>query len=388
MAKVTTALFGDLAFLPFPAQAPMTEVLEWNTDLMTSFNGTENRIQLRNHPRQTLTYEIAERQVGKLRAYLTYYDAMRLKWAVPLWAEVQFLGTVVTNTQIISCNTTNYDFRAGSLALLYQNNDVWQVVSVAEVGADSITIEGYTDGFQSAYLMPVRLGYIRDNVERSSNGYEGDTKVRFEIEDILALPESIPGQFLGSDLYLEPGLFADGRQAQTLTTRTDRVDYELGLVDLRRPWKYNRDIRVKHVICDGAAEVRAWRRWLMRRAGRLRAYWEPTFENDLRHTSTGTVTDKLWINHTDGFNQWGNGRTHIAIRTFSGVWYCRTVTGIATPAPAVVQLSLDTALNIPASSIQQVSFIGLRRLDTDRVELNWLGNSVIRASVNTVEIRP
>lgn len=386
MAKITTSL-GDFAFLPFPAQAPMRENLEWKTDLMQSFNGTEKAIQLRNHARQSFNYDIPEGNVSKLRAYLTYYGAMRLKWAVPVWAEVQHLGTVIANTQTILCDTVNYDLRLNGLALLWQSPDLWQVVEIVAMDATSITIDGFTVAFQNAYLLPVRVGRVRDNITRASNGFEGSTSIIFEVEDNLALDATVPAQFLGNDIYLDPTLFNDGLISTALTTRTDRIDYELGLVENRYPWNFNRDLRPRHMLANGPAEVRALRGWLMRRAGRFRRFWEPTYENDLRNASTGTLTNKLRVNPADGYTDWPPNRNHIAVNA-GGVWLARTVTGIATPTPGVLELTLDSNLNIQASTIRAISFLGLRRLDTDRVELNWLGNSVLRATVNTVEIQP
>lgn len=384
MAKVVTS-FGTLALLPFPAEAPMRETLEWKTDLHESHNGTQKSIQLRNHPRQTLHYSIPETHAGKVRAYIDFYGAFKLKWAVPLWGELQHIGTIAFESQTINCNTTLYDLRVNSLALLWQSNDVWQLVEISAMDGSSITITGLTIAYQNAYLIPVRIGRITGNVSLTSAGYQASTDVKFEIEDNLALAGVVPTQFLADDLYTDPTLFRDTSIDGAVQSRTDRIDYELGVTESRYPWTYNRTLRPRHMLAEGPTEVRALRGWLMRRAGRFRRYWEPTFENDLRNASTGTVTNALRV-IDDGHNDW-SARPHIAVLS-GGVWLCRTVTGVGTPTLGVLELSIDSNLNIQASSIKAISFLGLRRLDTDRVELNWLGNSVVRATVNTVEIQP
>lgn len=388
MAKITSNLFGELAVLPFPSKAPMTETLEWLTDVLTSFNGTESRTQLRNNPRHRLVYEIPEQRLDKLRSYLTFYGGNRSRWAVPHWAEVQFLGPVVVGTTDLLCNTENFDFRENSLAMLWQSTTNWQIVEIGTIEPGVLHLTGFTQGYTNAYLLPVRIGALDGDVQRVSNGYNGASKIAFELSDNKALAETIPGQYLGNDLYLEPGLFADDSISSEVTTRVDKIDYDLGVVDRRYPWANNRDQRPKHSLCEGAAEVRAYRQWLMRRAGRLRPYWEPTFENDLTVRSVGTVLNKLNIDADDGFQDWERQRKHIAVRMKDGSWLCREVTAVADPSFGMVELTLDTALNVPAASILFVSFLGLRRLDTDRVELNWIGNGVMRSTVNTVEIEP
>lgn len=390
MAKIITNLFGELALLPIPARVPVRETLEWRTDLMTSFNGTENRLRLRNHPRQSFQYSLPETAGVKPSAYLAQYGALGRKWAVPLWAEAQPLGMVLMNLQTILCDTTNYDLRAQSLALLYQSATQWQVVEIDAVTTGELTLVGYTEAFQNAYLVPLRLGHIEGSPERTSNGYEAETRLRFEIEDTQALVEEVPAQFLGSDLYLTPGLFSNGSLGHEISTRVDRADYVLGKVARRTPWRYNRDTRPKRVLCEGAAEVRAYRKWLMRRAGRFRPYWEPTFENDLRHKTSGTVTTVLPVWAADGLLDWLPLRNHIAVLTAGGTWECRTVSNAALKVgdASTVELTLSSSLNVAAANIHAVSFLGLRRLDTDRVELNWRGNSVVASTVNVVEIQP
>ncbi len=390
MAKIVTNLFGELALLPIPARAPLQEILEWRTDVMTSFNGTEKRLRLRNHPRQTFLYRYPETADIKPAAFITQYGALGSKWAIPLWAEAQYIGVVLANLQTISCDTTNYDLRAQSLALLYQNATKWQVIEINTVAPGELTLVGYTNAFQNAYLIPLRVGRVEGSFKRTSNGYEAETQVRFEVEDPQALTEDVPTQFLGFDLYLTPGLFMNEALSHEISTRVDKVDYALGKVAHRTPWRHNRDIRPKHVLCKGAAEIRSYRRWLMRRAGRFRPYWEPTFENDLRHKASGTVTNVLSIHAADGFLDWLPFRNHVAVLTAEGVWLCRTIIDAA-PKPgdiSTVELTLDSALNIAATNIRAISFLGLRRLDTDLVELNWRGNSVVTSTVNTVEIQP
>ena len=46
MAKITTTLFGELAIIPFQAEAPISETLEFYTDVMLASDGTEKRLQL------------------------------------------------------------------------------------------------------------------------------------------------------------------------------------------------------------------------------------------------------------------------------------------------------------------------------------------------------
>ena len=61
MAKITTTLFGELAILPYQAEAPVKESLEFLTDVITAYDATEERLQLRSKPRQSFNYSIYSR---------------------------------------------------------------------------------------------------------------------------------------------------------------------------------------------------------------------------------------------------------------------------------------------------------------------------------------
>lgn len=386
MAKLTTS-FGTFAFLPYPATSPMREVLEWKTDVIQSVNGTETAIPLRSKPRQVLYYDIPERSTAKVRSHMTYYGALRESWAVPLWAELQYIGGILQNTVTIDCDTTNYDLREGSLALLWQSDTQYQIIEILSLDGTSITIDGFSDAFQSAYLIPVRQGSL-NNVSHSSTGYEGTTTLAYELTDNLDVTETTPTQFLSYDIYLDPTLFNDNEINSTIDTRTDRIDYDVGIVENRYLWTYNRRNRPRNSIAEGKVEIRALRSWLARRMGKYRPFWEPTFENDMTNLSSGALTNKLRVSLADGRQDWTlSQRTHIAVNS-AGVWLPRTITGVATPGGDVLEFTLDSNLNINASTIQAISFLGLQRLDTDRAELNWIGNSVVKLALNTTEIRP
>src|SRR5262245_36294877 len=121
MAKQTTALFGTVAFVPTQPQAPMQESLEWLTDLMVSQNGTEQALQLRTAPRQRFTYNLPEQDDKKQASFNTQYGAIPNLWAIPIWAEPQYVGTLAAAATSISCVVDIYDFRDESLAFIYES---------------------------------------------------------------------------------------------------------------------------------------------------------------------------------------------------------------------------------------------------------------------------
>lgn len=387
MAKVTTSLFGEVALLPVQPQAPMRETLEWFTDILPGQSGAEEAIQLRSAPRQSFAYTYPEQDTVKQMTFNVQYGAIKKLWAIPLWSEAQLVGALADDEDTITADTDLYSLRADSLAFLYQSPTKYQLVEIDTAAGGEVVITTPVDGaFTSAWLMPARVGHVVKSFSRKTSGYGNVTDVTWEVQDNAELDEGdAPTQFLSNDIYFDAPE-VDG--AHDLNTRIDRVDYQLGIVGRRFPWTYNRVGRSHRVMCEDATEVAAFRQWLGRRAGKKRRFWEPSFQNDLRKRSTGTVTTAFVVD-SDSLLEWTLQRTHIAFQLDDGSWLTRTINSTTQLDPDRVQLTLSSSLGgIDARRIVCVSWLGLKRLDTDRIEIEWIGNGVMNASLNTTELQP
>ena len=388
--RIVTTLFGVLAILPFEAIVPCNETLQWLTDVQISHNGTEHRERVRAEPRTSFRFMYSEGINRLAEATLNQYAAMNLDWIVPLWTECQFIGAIASASGVITIDTTDLDYRDNSLALIYESPLLWEVVEISTVAAGSLTLLAVTENdYVNAKVLPARLGLIAGAINKVGTGYSAITTINYDVTDNLALtPADTPEQFLGSDIYFdEPLKGANDTYKKTITTDLNRIDFELGLFDKLTPWLYNRvDIVTSHILQD-KQEIRAFKRLLERRAGRQTSFWEPTFEADLVVTSVGTIVSNMNVDII-GQTDWPMIRTHIAILDKDGTWYPRTILSFIQITTVTFELVLDVPLNIDAATIECVSYLGLKRFNTDRVELKWIGNNTIQAAINTIEITP
>lgn len=387
MAKITTQLFGELAILPRQAEAPIKETLEFLTDVMESYNGTEQRLQLRTKARQTFDYTVPLQSWHMAAAFNTEYGAIRKRWAVPIWTEAQYVGTVAQNAPTIACDTTNYDLRSQSLALLYAGCDKWQVIEIATAETGVITLLGGVTGVVGAWLLPVRLGWIANTIDKPTNGHNGKSQLIFEIDDTLPLSSDAPPQYLGNDIYYEVGLLSGDAVDRSLEQRLDENDFDLGPIERRTTWANARFATPFRRVINGAAEMRAYKNFLYRRAGKFRAFWQPSFEVNMRPMNTGVIASTLVIK-SDSYIDYGSIRKNIAIQTMAGAWLLRTVSNPIQINADSVQLTLSSALNINVANIARISYLGLNRFDADRIELNWIGNGVAESTVRILELTP
>ena len=384
---IESVAFGELAIFPRQAEAPIKEALDFLTDTMISHNGKEDRIQLRSKPRQSFVYKIPVQAWDMAAFFNVGYGAIRQKWAVPLWTEAQYIGSVASGIQHVVCNTGLYDFRDNSLALLFTGCGDYQLVEITMVEPDRINIVAGVRKMTEAWLAPVRLGWIAGNITRETSGYNAKYSIAYEIEDNPELEPIEPPQFDGHDIYFEPGLLSGGKLSRTIEKQLDVADFDLGPVAYRSPWLNSRHATPYRTILEGPAEIHAHKQWLFRRMGKFRAFWMPTFEHNLNIRNTGNIVATLLID-SDFYMAYGQGRKHIAIETLDGVWHARTVSNALQMNDETVQLTLAAPLNIQSNNIARASYLGLHRLDADKIELQWIGGGVVESNVRILEISP
>lgn len=373
------------AMLTLQPQAPVKESLAWKTDVMESMNGSENRLQVRLSPRQQFQLSYPTNAKETARAFNTIYSERAGQWLVPVWSQAQRLGNVAAGLTTLAAATT-FEFRASSLAILWQATDRWQVVGVDLVGSGNLTLSSLTEAFDDAWLMPVRFAHMVSNPQKRLNGYEVEWQITFDVDDNTSLEVLAPEQYLGDDIYFDASLLSGDSLTDDVVARIDKHDEELGVVAYLNPWLHNRVGRTHRVLAANAAEAWAMRQWLHRRAGRYKQFWQPSFEVDLRLLSTGTIVGNIIVSQ-DEYERFASTRTHLAIQAGS-TWYARTITGITKLDDNRIQLTLDSALNIDASLVVRVCYLGLKRLDTDMVEINWIGGGVAQTEFRIVELRP
>lgn len=391
MAKITTVTAGDIAVLPLQPTIPVAESLEWLSDFMQSLNGSEEILQLRAAPRQSFQFTYPETATQKEMGLNVQYAAISKVWGVPLWTEAQYIGAISNGSATITCEVDVFDFRDASLVFIWQDDSHFQVLDIGTVGSGVLNLHSgqTTNLYTGAWVMPMRVGHVTSQIQRKSNGFNVATTIGFQIDDNVPLDAGDdPTQFLSNDLYFDNPLVDGDGVTFAVNTRIDTIDYTLGPIAYRAPWTNNRIDYSRSVLCSTPQEVRTFKQWLARRAGKSRKFWEPSFENDLRKQSTGNVTTTFLVAR-DSLTDWtALPRNHVAFELDDGSWLARTITSITTISGTQVQLNLSSTLAVPASRIHRVSWLGLKRLDTDRVELTWNGGGVMQANMQVTEVQP
>lgn len=377
-----------IVMLPYQAALPWQEILEWKTEVLTTNTGYEQRIRLRKQARHSVRSYYPIPREAMRAAFNRAYGWLQRSWAVAMWADIQYIGPINNGATSIICDTTKYDFRPNSLVCVWESYSLNQVIEITDVFPGSISLTRVMSGsFTKAYLMPVRIGVPNGGIRRLTDGSNTSLGIEYEFKDNTDLNPTAPAQFLGYDIYYDETLMSSGATEERLIARMDTVDYETGPIDYYPPWRYNRRARDSYFLNEDPEATWTFKKWLHRRAGRLRPYWLPTFENNLQLLTQGNVGSTLQCS-SDDYRSMAADRIHLAIELTNGTWYPRTVTGSSIVNSSVINVGIDSPLNVDASLIKQICYLGLHRLDTDRVEMDWIGGGVNSANIRILELKP
>lgn len=365
--------------------SPVVERLEWKTDLLQSFDGSEQRGALRIGPRASYEFDSFFSGSDRRRAETVMWGWGARVWALPIWTDGLDLGAYlpIGSTEIL-LDTAGRDYSAGSLAMILASANSFEVLEVDSVAADRIvlrrpTISAWPGG---ARVYPARIARLMDTVRVPRwDGSASGTRVIFDATAPV-------------DRTADDGT-ATHRGYPVLTTRPNwsggfDVEFarKLALIDAMTGKIFVDDEsgipfatqRMKFLLAT-RAEVAAWRAMLYALRGRVGAAWIPTWEDDFRVVApianTATAIDVEATGYTRQI-ELAPGRADVRIELADGTIYYRQITGSSEASATVETLQIDAALGrtVAVSEIVSVSFMALCRLDSDAVELShWTGET-------------
>lgn len=385
MAKITTSL-GEFALLPYFAMIGSRESIEFLTQVLEAYDNTEERIKLRVLPRQSLSYVYPIGRSRMANAFNVEYGAIRKNWAIPMWAEWQLVGEVLTSASSILCDTVQFDLRPNSLALLYTSDSVWQIVEISTITATQINVSNSLNHQLGCRLIPLRIGRIDGDISKSINDIFSSDQIQYLIDQGQDISPITPQQYLGNDIYFTCPLLQGDVIQKSIIQRDDMVDMDLGIISHINPWAHSRYKWSLRTVLNNPFKIREYRDFLYRRSGKFRPFWMPTFERNLRLVTTGNITTTIVIKN-DGYNDWTR-RVNISIQKQDGTWTTNTLSSPTIVALNNIQLTLGTSLGYDASLIRNICYLGLYRLDNDSVDLNWLKSRTVESTVNIIELTP
>ncbi len=366
------------AFVP---QRRHTERLEWQTDVIASFNG-EQRLALRNAPRQSfeMTFLLDQYQFARARAVATNW-AHRV-YGVPVWSELSYVGPLEAGAMFIAADTRWADYRPNDLVVLI-DGDKYLTVETTTVSPTGVGLKlPLPTSFDSAYMAPVRFARAPSGIQFERDASDITTaKATFVVTRNVSLAADIGlPKYRGKDVLNNP-LVIVGSMNERVSRAVDEFDNGSGpiVVDIRNNWVQSR--RVLTFDLMDRAERWAARQWLHAVKGKQKSFWLPTWNSDLILAQDAPSGQSLLVVRPIGYPEHYTVRDVMVRKTDGTVLYLRILSGGASPDGSE-RLVLESPLTqeLRAADVEIISFLDHVRFDTDQITITHLDAN--RATIN------
>ena len=180
---------------PFMPQHGVDEVLEWKTDILRTYEG-EQRVMLRNAPRQFLSYTFLMNEHTLAKARALAYGWGGGQFGIPVWTEVIFVGAVSSSATSITVDTTTSEYVVGGQVLIWQDDSNYAEATVASNTSTQLNLSGAVGKtFTAAYVCPLRLGKMVDglSIQRGPNtNFKSSAEFRVDDNSAYAAASGFP----------------------------------------------------------------------------------------------------------------------------------------------------------------------------------------------------
>lgn len=354
------------------------ERLAWLTNILRSPTLVEQRRALRLSPRREIEARFLVDDADRQFFDMSIWGWGARTWALPLFHDVQLLGTAADAGEFfIACSTTDREFAADTLALLRgatpRDVEVVEVDSVTPAGINlkRPLIQNWPSGTR---LYPARPAKLADmpQLTRITDRASWAPAV-FQTEppnDYTAAPPAL--------LYRgRPVFVTTPDESEDLTASMQRLllelDNQTGVVARKDLSGRVMTAQSHRWLMHGRAERAAFRGLLYFLQGRFKSLWLPTFSDDLTLTAPAGASSTTITVANIGYSRYGGGPgrrdIHIALRDGTTIQR-RILDAVELDAQTEV-LTIDAALGTTFSptDVRRISWLALCRLEQDNIEL-------------------
>lgn len=369
---------------PFRPQAPVLERLAWLTDVMGSRTG-EQRLKLRNVPRQSLDYDhrLDADQFSRAKAFVRRNGAVLVD--APVWPEAAWLGAVAADATSLSVDTTAADWREGGHLVVWESDSKFAVLEIDTVSSGSIALSDPVGiAFTRAEVMPVRSAYIADGLSIARGSTFVDASLSILVTDNVDLSASDYPQYESLDVVTERTIMVSDISEHVVRS-VEMVDNGFGPVALETRRNYADFGQALGFIENGPAAVWRRRRWLHSLGGKQKPFWLPAWNMDLSLQdplgSSDTVASVRSISPAATYV----GR-HVMVLLHDGTRFLRSITN-AVPDGDNDDITLSASLGqaVTAAEIASFCFLSKVRLDSDVVSIEHRDTGLSAVTVPVME---
>lgn len=388
---VVCSIVGQrLALFPFRADwsQPVTEKFEWKTQIIDSYQDTRQAIALRVNPRHFLQARIGGFRLNKQILNAAIFQNQALPFAVPAWQDQAALTEpALTGSLTISLDTETRRFEVDGLAVLMTGPEMTEIVQIASVQTDSLTLKqgleaDWTVGSEVYPLRVMRLP-VSQRTQNITGAVEFVTINWEQVDPEVIPPEtSPPVEYMNYPVLTVMPNWASAR-GRTFGRKMGIFDTDTGGKVWDQQGDESRVTESFSWFLHGRDMVYWFKTWLYARKGKQAPVWVPSWGADM--TLADTITPSAVNMLIQG--SWGSEffrnepgvYHHFRLVTKSGQYFYRKILSIAesgTPGQDLLSFSnpdgVDSlGITIEPSQVELISFLRLCSINSDSVQLAW-----------------
>jgi len=369
----------------------MIDSWEWLTDVITAYNGTEQRRCLRRFPRRTVEFSLfAHNSDAGLLGNLLWGWQDRM-YGVPLWWDgSQLTQDAAASNTVLHLDTLDREIAPQQTLMLFASSSVFESVQVSQVFSDHVQLFSPLQSSWPRYtevypLKTGRLGADQSIANTVANLAEPRLMFRLLQSASPYSPVDYPTTYRSLPVLEDISDWTGGMDSKT---SVKLVEYDNSLNNFLTDVQGAYPVTSRQVkwFLNTRGKIAAFKRWIAARQGRLTVFWMPSGVSDMQLLNTVQPTDSSIIISYIGYAthvQQQVGRRDVRIESKTkGVFYRRIVSSDALSS-ASESIQLDSALGVVISpdDIEMISFMAPSRLDVDRVEIDMRTESFAQATI-------
>lgn len=368
---------------------PVIERLEWKTDVLEHYDGTEQRIGGRSGPRRIFEFRVTARMEDRERLAALIWGWQANPFALPMWQEPRALtASALVGDTVVFLDTTEREFHDGGLAVILADSGTSELVEIDTLLADdrmTLADELKNNWPAGTAIYPARIALLTDaQAVHAHNSVVEDGRFQFQVLDPgTVTPDSGPISYRNYPVLV---LGQNWREGSDVEFTRKLATLDSGFTAPYRDDESGRPARVQTYrwTFRGRSAIDDYLAWLYDRDGRRVPIWADTGERDLTLTTPIGGSDLsirvVNIGYTRNIYQ-QIGRRDIVIRLKDGTRFFRHITGSIELSATEEQLSIGSDLGqaVALEDVTMISWLEFVRLDGDAVEIAWHTPEVIES---------
>lgn len=391
-------------FVQMRPDPPVTEYWDWLTDVMTSWDGTEQRVALRQAPRRNVSYKIGlDGEADRRRQYGRWYKSLATRLVFPYYQ----YATVLTQESVIGATKIFFDpartdVRDGDFVVVLDEwTEAGYLVKLDTVEADGATLDSplTVDLTARMIVAPAFASRLADGSGLDMKIVSGTLNVDAQALDVrtaFARPGStaVIEVFDGYNV-LDRRPLAEGETPERFHVNYEVIDSETGLLDIKSSWPHPRIETARKYAIHRATdpnEMDWWRDFLDDAKGMQKAFLAPSWFSDLVLTENPAPSaNSCTISSMDYASLYFPYDTfkRLQFELADGRLVWRKVLSAVDNGDGTQTLNLDSAFggNPQDVDVLKVSYLYRCRLGLDRVTLTH-GHlrTVLEITIRTIDL--